>query len=251
MAHLVKQLLDPVGLVWVLLIIICSIHIYKRQNRWAVVHGCMIVFLFVAGGTPLPQQLLKILESPYYEASFDPDKKYDAIIVLGGYASRENEGITGINAGGAFDRILTGVELAQKESGEHLLIGIGNSSDSEIKEWIERWGLVDIPLENLRACSNTYEESQAVKKLADENGWGKVLLVTSAYHMPRAEAVFISSGIDVAPIACDFKSIQPAPIYFIPDSANLENMQTFLSEKIGWVYYRLKGWIQLDALPRK
>ena len=244
MAHLVKQLLDPVGIFWIFLIIISALHLYKRQNRWAIVHGFMILFLFLAGGTPLPQWLLKDLESPYYETLFDPGKKYDAIIVLGGYASKDSKGITGINAGGAFDRILTGVELARKESGDHLLIGIGNVPDSRIKEWIERWDLTDIPIENLPSCSNTYQESQAVKKLADENSWEKVLLVTSAWHMPRAQAVFISSGVNVVPVPCDFHSTGDFYINIIPQSGQLSNMQLFLQEKIGYMYYRLKGWIQ-------
>ena len=107
MAHLVKQLLDPTGIVWIFLIIICTLHIYKRQNRWAVVHGCMILFLFLFGGIPLPQQLLKTLESPYYKSSFDSDKKYDAVIVLGGYAAKEYEGMIGIDAYNSFDRILS------------------------------------------------------------------------------------------------------------------------------------------------
>tara|TARA_Y100001934_G_C12305647_1_gene752269 strand:- start:1076 stop:1708 length:633 start_codon:yes stop_codon:yes gene_type:complete len=210
----------------------------------------MIVFLFLSGGTPLPQQLLKNLESPYYETSLDPDKKYDAIIVLGGYASKDSKGITGIDAGGAFDRILTGIELAKREKGESLFIGIGNSPNNVIKEWMKSWDLIDIPYENLGNCDNTYDESQAVKKLAGENGWGKVLLVTSAWHMPRAEAVFISSGIKVTPVACDFKSTPINHTYYIPQSGQLSNMQLFLQEKIGWIYYRLKGWIQHDALPK-
>ena len=251
MAHLVKQLLDPVGIVWFLLIIICALHIYKRQNRWAIVHGCMILFLFLAGGTPLAQWLLKNLESPYYETSFDPDKKYDAIIVLGGYASEDSEGITGINAGENFDRILTGIELAKRGKGSSLFIGIGNSPDNGIKEWIKRWDLTDIPNVNLGNCGNTYDESQAVKKLVDENGWGEVLLVTSAWHMPRAEAVFVSSGVNAVSVACDFKSREAGKIGFIPQSEQLSVMQIYLQETIGWIFYRLNGWIQPDVISKK
>ena len=250
MAHIVKILLDPVGLVWICLIIICALHTYKSQTRWAIVHGCMILVLFLTGGTPLPQWLLKNLESPYYETSLDPDKKYDAIIVLGGYASKDSKGITGIDAGGAFDRILTGIELAKREKGGSLFIGTGNSPNNGIKEWIEGWNLIDIPNENFGNCGNTYDESQVIKKLADESGWGEVLLVTSAWHMPRAEAVFVSSGLDVVPVACDFKSKGASRISFIPQSGQLSNMQLFLQENIGWIYYRLNGWIRPDALSK-
>ena len=251
MANLVKQLLDPVGIVWIFLIIICAIHIYKHQSRWAVVHGCMILFLFLTGATSLPQQLLKTLESPYYETSFDPDKKYDAVIVLGGYASKENEGITGIDVNNPFDRILTGIELVKKGKANRLFVGGGGAEIDEIKKWILKWDLTNASVGDLGDCGNTYGESQVVKKLMDDNDWREVLLVTSAWHMPRAEAVFISSGVKVVPVACDFKSKPAGYKNFIPTSGQLTNMQRYLQEKIGWIYYRLKGWIQLDALPRK
>lgn len=251
MAHLVKQLLDPVGIVWIFLIIICAIHIYKRENRWVVAHGCTILFLFLIGATPIPQQLLKTLESSYYETSFDPDKKYDAVIVLGGYASEEYESITGMDASESFDRILTGIELSKKVKIGTLIIGGGNSELGEIKGWITRWDLTNILVKDLGNCGNTYGESQIAKKLADDNGWDEILLVTSAWHMPRAEAVFISSGIKVTPVACDFKSMPIAHTYYVPQSGQLSNMQLFLQEKIGWIYYRLKGWIQHGALPKQ
>jgi uncharacterized SAM-binding protein YcdF (DUF218 family) len=211
----------------------------------------MILFLFLVGGTPLPQQLLKTLESPYYKSSFDPDKKYDAVIVLGGYASKEDEGMTGIDASDSFDRILTGIELVKTGKAERLYIGGGGTELDEIKEWIRRWDLTDVSIEDLGNCGNTYGESQVVKKLADDNGWSKLLLVTSAWHMPRAEAVFITSGVDTVPVACDFKSIPKDHINFIPQSGQLLNMQLFLREKVGWIYYRLKGWIRPDALSKK
>ena len=248
MAHIVKMLLDPVGIFWIFLIIISALHLYKRQNRWAIVHGFMILFLFLIGATPIPQWLLKDLESPYYETLFDPGKKYDAIIVLGGYASKDSKGITGINAHGAFDRILTGVELVKRGKGHSLFIGIGNSPDNGIKEWVKRWDLIDIPNKNLGNCNNTYDESKAVKKLADENGWGEVLLVTSAWHMQRAEAVFVSSGVDAVPVACDFKSKGAGRINFIPQSGQLSVMQLYLQENLGWIYYRLRGWIRPSRL---
>jgi uncharacterized SAM-binding protein YcdF (DUF218 family) len=120
-----------------------------------------------------------------------------------------------------------------------------------IEPWIKRWDLTDVPVDTLGDSGNTYGESQAVKKLMDENGWSKIFLVTSAWHMPRSQAVFESSGVKVIPVACDFKSIPKLSWKFFPQSAYFLDMQIFLREKVGWLYYRTKGWIRLEALSKK
>jgi uncharacterized SAM-binding protein YcdF (DUF218 family) len=85
----------------------------------------------------------------------------------------------------------------------------------------------------------------------NENGWSKIFLVTSASHMPRAHAVFESSEVKVVPIACDFRSIPSLRRRFVPADDKLEKLGIFLTEKAGWVCYRLKGWIRLEALSKK
>jgi len=37
-------------------------------------------------------------------------------------------------------------------------------------------------------------------------GWRKVILVTSALHIPRSVAVFAAQGIAVVPVVCDFQA---------------------------------------------
>ena len=37
----------------------------------------------------------------------------------------------------------------------------------------------------------------------------------------------------------------------IPSQDRLVGMRTWLYEKVGWTYYRSKGWIRLEALPKK
>ena len=120
-----------------------------------------------------------------------------------------------------------------------------------IEPWIKRWDLTDVPVDTLGDAGNTYGESQAVKKLMDDNGWSKIFLVTSASHMPRSQAVFESSGVKVIPVACDFQSNPLSRWTFFPSSGGLDELRLFLIEKAGWLYYRTKGWIRLEALSKK
>ncbi len=259
MADLVKQLLNPVAIIWLILIAMCGWQIYKRQHRWAAINGGMVLFLFLFGSTTLSSSLIGTLEKPYIGGIIDRNATADAVVVLGGYVSGGDEELTGIDASGAFDRILTGIELIKEGKADRLYVGGGMylSNDGRkleynvIEPWIKRWDLTDVPIGTLGDVGNTYGESQAVKKLMDEHGWSKIFLVTTAWHMPRARAVFESSGVEVIPVGCDFGSIPKGKLKFFPQSGRLELLRVFLQEKVGWMYYRSKGWIRLEALSDK
>ena len=107
-------------------------------------------------------------------------------------------------------------------------------------------------VEDLGVCGNTREEAVKFAKLAKERDWDTVYLVTSANHMKRAEAVFLSAGISVMPVGCDYMGYPFSGRWrLIPSQDRLVGMRTWLYEKVGWTYYRSKGWIRLEALPKK
>ena len=256
MADLVKQLLHPVAIIWIILIAMCVWQIYRRQHRWAAINGGMVLFLFLFGSTTISFKLIGTLEKPFIGGGIDGNTTTDAVVVLGGYVSGGEEELTGVDALAAFDRILTGIELVRTGKADRLFVGGGmyrskdgrKSEFSVIEPWVKRWDLTDVPIDTLGDSGNTYGESQAVRKLMDEYGWSKIILVTTAWHMPRARAVFESSGVEVIPVGCDFRSIPKGKLKFFPQSGRLELLRVFLQEKVGWMYYRSKGWIRLEAL---
>ena len=259
MAALAKALLQPLALLWLALLGSCGWFIYKRQYRWAAMQGGLALALFVLGSSPLAGGLLSRLEAPYGRTNWKNLPETDAVVVLGGYISGGDEELTGIDASEAFDRILTGIELVRAGKADRLFVGGGlfktddgkKSEFSVIEPWIKRWDLTDVPIGTLGDSGNTYGESQAVRKLMDENGWSKIFLVTSASHMPRSQAVFESFGVKVIPVACDFQSIPLSRWSFFPSSERLDTLRVFLIEKAGWLYYRTKSWIRLEALSKK
>ena len=79
-----------------------------------------------------------------------------------------------------------------------------------------------------------------------ERGLQRVLLVTSAGHMPRALATFKSAGIDAAPAATDFRVTHQdrrTAIDFLPDAEALSRTTDAIKETISYLYYWWKGWI--------
>jgi uncharacterized SAM-binding protein YcdF (DUF218 family) len=80
-----------------------------------------------------------------------------------------------------------------------------------------------------------------------------VLLVTSAFHMPRSLATFRQrSGLSVIPVACDYQLPtralfgRPTPgsvfLGLMPDAQALSLSSIALKEHLGLAIYRLKGW---------
>ncbi|MDC0319209.1 YdcF family protein [Verrucomicrobia bacterium] len=199
------------------------------------------------------------MENPYVCENFDELPEADVVVVLGGILSGSSREPTGFNVGSAADRILAGLELIRLGKAEHLIVGGGSFGPSAkreseytvLKPWIESWELVDVPVSHLGILANTYEEADKVASMMEGKKWETVILVTSASHMRRAEAVFRTAGVKVIPVGCDFRGnyYNPAASFgesyrFVPQSHQLQKLSLYLHEQIGWVYYRARGWIK-------
>jgi uncharacterized SAM-binding protein YcdF (DUF218 family) len=88
---------------------------------------------------------------------------------------------------------------------------------------------------------NTDQEAKAVVKLLNKEV-PNIILVTSAFHMPRAQKVFEAAGIVVSPFPVDFLSgaDNTKIMDFMPDSEAFRETSFFVREIIGRLYYKLK-----------
>lgn len=88
---------------------------------------------------------------------------------------------------------------------------------------------------------DTEDESRAVKALVPD---GRVALVTSAWHMPRAYALFRGAGLDTVPCPSDF-STHSDPGFRLDDYTwafwALGGSERGLRERLGHLWIRLRG----------
>jgi uncharacterized SAM-binding protein YcdF (DUF218 family) len=101
-----------------------------------------------------------------------------------------------------------------------------------------------ILLDNL--ALTTQEHVSHVAKVLENNGLESFLLVTSAVHMRRAEAVFRSGGLQPIPVATDFRTESDPALSlqrFLPNAKYLDSTTDAVHEYVGYWYYRLRGWI--------
>ena len=83
--------------------------------------------------------------------------------------------------------------------------------------------------------------------LAREKDWNKIILVTSAWHMRRSEAVFRKAGLEVIPVGADFMGNNGLETEWdfcpVPSVGAFRKLKLFMHEQVGWWYYKFRGWI--------
>ena len=91
---------------------------------------------------------------------------------------------------------------------------------------------------------DTADEAGAVAALARERGWKSVILVTSAWHMPRAARMFRWAGVPIEPFPVDYRTDASGPLTvldFLPSAQALAATETVLRECYGLAFYTLMG----------
>ena len=225
--------------------------------------GFARLFLFVAvivlwgASTPIFSDYLCLtLEGQYPPVAVEATPTADAIVVLGGGVSGPAPPRITLDLSDAADRLLHAARLYRAGKAPLVLVtgGMIPWLGSELPEaatmqsLLEEWGVPagSILLEG--ASRNTYENAILSKPLLEERGLQRVLLVTSALHMPRALATFQSAGIDAVPAATDYTVIYRdwrTVIDFLPDARALSRTTDAISEYVGYAYYRWQGWIAI------
>lgn len=86
---------------------------------------------------------------------------------------------------------------------------------------------------------DTKEEAIEIKKLLDKNPF---ILVTSAYHMTRAMALFQKEGLNPIAAPTDLKIIN-TKYASIPKGHNIQKTEIALHEYVGIIWSKIKGQI--------
>jgi uncharacterized SAM-binding protein YcdF (DUF218 family) len=92
---------------------------------------------------------------------------------------------------------------------------------------------------------NTAQEAEAIKQwLASRhtNMQPRILLVTSAFHMTRAQNLFARAGLSVVPYAVDFRNAVGAlkPELWFPSGEALDKFETAWREILGQAFYAIR-----------
>jgi|WetSurMetagenome_2_1015567.scaffolds.fasta_scaffold125782_2 uncharacterized SAM-binding protein YcdF (DUF218 family) len=233
----------PLG--WVVVLLVIAL---LRKRRWPIIAALAV--LYICSTPVVGNGLLRWLESSYSPVALDQVEKADAIVPLGGILGPPVVAGFLPNVGEAGERLEAGIALWQKQKAKWLVFTGGRvpwAGQAEVEGAISlraatARGVAADQILVTREVGNTADEASAVAELMRERGWTKIILVTSAWHMPRAAQLFRKAGIGFVPFPVDYQ-IDPKSsltvLDFLPRAEGLRNTEGVLREWYGIAFYGL------------
>ena len=205
------------------------------------------VILYLLSIQPVSNILLIPLETSYPVPSAKMIGKPSAIVVLSSGAYNRHT-----LDGDSFNRLFGGFKLYKKYRVPVIVSGGKTTSTFSLAK-IMKNVLVDIGVNKRYVITedksnDTYENALDVLKICKARDFRRIVLVTSAYHMPRAMFLFNAvktkenlNGIGIVPYPADFKTGKHYNIYgYFPQSGSLLLSDEAMHEYAGYFYYYVK-----------
>jgi uncharacterized SAM-binding protein YcdF (DUF218 family) len=216
---------------------------YPRSGNVIVTLALLTLWVFSTPWTG--RTLLGLLETAVDPLRAPPAQ---AIVVLGGgkYSAPPEYGYTDTVDAATLVRLRYGAHL-HRLTGKPLLVSGGSPEGSPISEAQAMKDVLEnefgTPVKWLEdASANTKENASSSFGLLRAQGITRIYLVTHAWHMPRAQRVFIEAGFTVVPAPTAFTTNYGVTLLdALPSAAALRLSSVFFHEVIGLVWYRLKS----------
>jgi uncharacterized SAM-binding protein YcdF (DUF218 family) len=229
-----------------------SVLLWRRRRKWgARLLALGIAAYVIVGFSPLGNWLLIPLEDRIPRADLS-EVTPSGIIVLGGALDT----VIGVERGSvslneAAERMTETVALARRHAQAPVIFsgGVGEILYSEITEAdVARRFFADLGLEPERLnfedrSRNTVENAELTARLVQSLPGDGFILVTSAFHMPRAAALFAAQGLRVFPWPVDYRTRggRDATRFFPRASEGLRRVDLATKEWVGLFVTWLRG----------
>ncbi|WP_446808325.1 YdcF family protein [Methylomonas sp. 2BW1-5-20] len=245
--YIIKLLLLPPAS----LVILALIGVLFSKRKWGKRMAIVCLTLLWLLSLPIVvNQLARLWERvPPLSVEDVREFKPEALVVIGGgleYAAPEYSGQATLHV-----RTLLRVRYAAKlswELGLPILVSGGGALDPEQSSeadvmaqtldrefktpvaWLERYS------------SNTAENARFSREVLNEFGIDKIVLVTQAYHMPRAALEFRKAGFEVLPAPTAFigHEGESRVLDWLPSPTAWANSFLLAHEMIGMLWYRIR-----------
>lgn len=253
---LISWLVYP--LTWVILIWLMAIGLrWFRIHRTAqILTSVAFIMLWIISMPITGQWLLHQLEQRYPEQPITAIQPADAILLLGG-------GLTGAappwrlsyDANDAIDRVLYTAQLYHAGKARLIIASGGyfpeqavqQSEASAMKALLIQLGVDANAIIEEAHSQTTYENMNNTQPILNNAQVSRLLLVTSAAHMPRALATAqrrFGNQIQIEAASCDVRIVnhQYLLLDYLPQAGGLALFTQAWHEWIGNILYHLKGY---------
>jgi uncharacterized SAM-binding protein YcdF (DUF218 family) len=251
LVKLLSLLAYPLGVTFLLGLTALAAGAFRRP-RWALGLGTVALLWLWGWSMPVTSERLRLgLEHAYPNVAVEEMPEADAIVVLGG-AFSTNEAWPYPNASGSVDRYWHAARLYHAGRADRVILTGGGAPDRPEKLTEAEAGAIflqdmGVPRDALLLDTESRTTRDHVVYLApivEDAGLDRLLLVTSATHMRRSEAVFRKAGFDVVPVATDFSVGERRTgglRRYLPNAGALGGSTRVVHEYLGALFYRVIG----------
>jgi uncharacterized SAM-binding protein YcdF (DUF218 family) len=242
----------PSNLLVSLILLGLILALFRRLRAFGI--GMSLVFTLATialGLLPIASYILLPLEERF-PAFRDDGGPVDGIILLGGSVEAADSASRGsLVANESAERVLDTIQLAHRYPNARILIsggggtvfGDGAAEAPVIAAYFKSIGIDPARLLVEDRSRTTSENAVFSRELAKPREGEHWLLVTSAWHMPRAVGVFEKAGFPVVPYPVDFRTAGGTgthrPFAFISDG--LRRLDIATKEWAGLIGYYATG----------
>jgi uncharacterized SAM-binding protein YcdF (DUF218 family) len=247
-------------------LMLASAVLHRRKVASRVCFWVAVAILMVCGNGWVDAALTRYLERQYPPLTSQPStlnpqpSEADCILVLSGGINVKMPPRQTVEVSEAGDRVLYAAHLYRQGKAPRVIctgnVATGGvASHPEAEDMKELLVIVGVPADAIilqTDASNTHEHAKNLQALLRERNFKRVLLVTSAMHMPRAMGVFKKgcAGIEFIAAPTDFRIVErtSAPWYhelngLVSTPSNLVLFSEAMHEYVGMAWYRVRGWM--------
>lgn len=223
---------------------------FARAGR--ALQAVAILLLALALLTPFGALLIRPLEDRFPQPPADTPAPAAIIVLGGGMETDRSEARGQIYFTPEAARLFAGAELARRYPAARLVFtgGFGNlfrEGEAEAAGVRRLWLSLGVPSERMtfeEKSRNTWENAIFTRELIKPKKGETFLLVTSAWHMPRAAGIFRHAGFEIVPYPVAYRSYGDnrdagAAAATVPE--RLLMLDDSFREWIGLAAYRLTG----------
>ncbi len=238
---------SPLG--WTLVLAAAGALLRRRRAGTACLALSALV-LVVFSSDLVADRLMATVEAGA-RSTWRPEVEYDAVVVLGGMVDPAASRATGdAELNEAADRLVRAFELYRAGRVRNVLLsgGLVFPQPGDVAEAdrlaakLALWGVPPDRIAVERSSRNTRENAIESARLAAAHGWRSLLLVTSAYHAPRALGCFRAVGLELDVLPVDRRAGDGRERAWVPRAFALEKSTDAIRELAGRVVYRVAGY---------
>lgn len=258
LSKLLPLLVYPLGLSMVLLVV-ALIFLQRRPKLARGAIATSLALLWLSSTPLLRNALVGSLERQNLPTDLPTA---DVILVLGGATKSANFPRPWVDVSEEGDRVIHAARLYQQGKAPKILLsggripwqGDGAPESADMAELLELMGVPASAILQEPDSLNTRQNAVNSQVILKRENLNRILLVTSALHMPRSLRIFRKLGMDVTPAPTDFliaedesrsrgrSASQARLLGLLPQAENLQPTTRALKEYIGLWVYRLRGW---------